>query len=147
MLIVTAAVSKTGDNRLKEDDPFSVLEWLTIEVVICLRPIGELMLLNPSTVVIAGPTLKKSTKKKFGALPYWPKHDCTAAPKDPGALGSAELVLEAFSTAGVTIFNSCCFPRKWFIRNSRPDDPAAAALPLIADGRSGEQLKFWGEVT
>ena|ERR1700761_3364591 len=112
MLIVAAMARKTGDNCLKEDDPPCVLDWLTIDVVICLRPTGELMLLNPSTVVIAGPTLKKSTKTKFGALPYWLKHDCTAAPKEPGALGSAELVFEELSTAGVTISNNCCCPKK-----------------------------------
>ena len=62
-------------------------------------------------------------------------------------LGSGLLVLEDASTLGVSMLNSCAWSRKWFIRNSLPEDAAALGLPCSDVGRSGEQEKLLVDVT
>ena len=105
---------------------------------------GAVIPFRLSTVVIAGPWSKKSTKMKLGAFPYAVLHCVAESPRLPGPpLGA--LVVVIFPTSGVSIPKSSVLSRKWFMSDILPDEIAVEISPFKFEGRSGRQVKFNSE--
>lgn len=98
------------------------------------------MLFSLSTVAIAGPWLKKSTRMYVGAFPYKVRHSAAASPKLPTGPDGAFVVVMLW-TSGLVMPKACSNPLKWFINGNRPDSTAADASPRTVDGRSGTHEK------
>lgn len=108
-------------NRLPETSPFLLALLVDVNgvAVDVFRPTA-VMPFRLSTVLMADPWSKKSTRMNVGAFPYRVLHSFAASPKLPTGPDGAFVVV-MFEMSGTSIPNACLVAKKWFIKGKRPD--------------------------